>query len=97
MYEFVKSFLFPIVNVSMVVWIFDSSNTTVSPVTNFEEFKYTISKLFASPPALLATTLAMAFELLPLIFSPITAFVNTPADALNLTLSNVGVVPSTDS
>ena len=45
----------------MVVSILDSSNVTVSLVTNFEEFKYTISKLFASPPARLATTLVIAF------------------------------------
>ena len=89
--------MFPIEIVSMVVSIFDSSNNTFSPDINFVEFKYTTSNLFGSPSAFVEITLAIQFEPSADIFSPTTAFSDTPAEALNFIISKVGVVPSTDS
>ena len=74
--------------------IFDSSKVTVSPTLKTLSVKYATSNLFDDGET---TTLATALLVLPMMFSPIIAFVWTLAVDVNCSVSKVGFPVPKDS
>ena len=87
MYSCVISWKLPLLTTWTTDVIFDSSNVTISPTLNLDEFKYEISTLVADD---LVTTWATAPLVEPITFSPSIDAVSRFRPVGNVIESNVG-------
>ena len=94
MYSCVISWKLPLLTTWTTDVIFDSSNVTISPTLNLDEFKYEISTLVADD---LVTTWATAPLVEPITFSPSIDAVSRFRPVGNVIESNVGADVLSDS